>query len=303
LTIPIAALAVPMQNPGMVFPPQLALAALVVSLLALVMIGSVLLARSPRAERPFLCLLILLMLPMNLLAFHALRLPLDSALLGLLGEHSPALRVLRMFYAPLTEEPAKLWLFLLPGFYRRLTSENLVRVALALGLGFGIGEAWTVAGLLARSPDIAALPWHALGGYIGERLMVCVMHASFSASALCLIVRHKRVVIGVASAMLLHFLANLPLGFVNPRSPTGQILLSLWVLFCFLGGTGLLAYLAYGKTWFRTLMRGRVTCPECGTPYEHPWFGVNLLHKRYEKCPHCRKWHLVSAFSEFDEKS
>ena len=34
-------------------------------------------------------------------------------------------------------------------------------------------------------------------------------------------------------------------------------------------------------------------CPDCGTVYPRPLFGLNMGPKRYERCPNCRKWHLL----------
>lgn len=38
---------------------------------------------------------------------------------------------------------------------------------------------------------------------------------------------------------------------------------------------------------------GEATCPDCGKVYPRPFFAANLLTRRYERCPHCRKFHLV----------
>ena len=34
-------------------------------------------------------------------------------------------------------------------------------------------------------------------------------------------------------------------------------------------------------------------CPECGTEYPRPLLALNLGPVRYERCPACRKFHLV----------
>jgi len=122
------------------------------------------------------------------------------------------------------------------------------RSALAIGLGFGVGEAWTVAGLLSKSPEIAKYPWYLLNGYMSERMMVCVIHAAFTASALALIFKHKRVFLGLLACMILHFLGNFPI-FLAVKNAFG------------------------------------------------------LRPKRYERCPHCKHWHLVSVFDEEDESN
>lgn len=286
--------------------PDIYIAAVITSLLSTGAIGGLLILRAPKEDRRFLGILVLVMLPMNALAFHLVRMPLDGWLSSAFGKQNEVYHLIRTVYAPITEEPAKLWPLLVPLFYRHMKSISVHRVALAIGLGFGVGEAWTVAGLLSKSPEIAKYPWYLLGGYMSERMMVCVMHAAFTASALALMFKHKRVFLGLLACMILHFLGNFPIFLAGKNAfrigpKAWQVVLQLWVPAYFLVMGCFLAYLAYGKQWLRKLIRGRVKCPECKQIYEHPIFGINLMHKRYERCPICRHWHLVSAFDEEDE--
>ena len=289
-------------------PADITIAAMIVSVLSLTLVGGVLFLRAPGEKRPFLGMLVLLMLPMNALAFHLIRMPLDAWLASALGRQNEVYHALSLLYAPITEEPAKLWPLLIPYCYLRLKSLPVHRSALAIGLGFGVGEAWTVACLLAKSPEIAKYPWYMLNGYIGERVMVCIMHAAFTAAALVLIVKHRRVARGMLACMALHLLGNLPI-FLAKKNTFGlgtgvwAIVLQLWVLLYFAAMGGLLAYITYGKRWFQKLIRGKVRCPECGQLYTHPLLGLSLLHKNYERCPHCRHWHLVNAFAEEDQQA
>lgn len=59
-------------------PADITIAAMIVSVLSLTLVGGVLFLRAPGEERPFLGMLVLLMLPMNALAFHLIRMPLDA---------------------------------------------------------------------------------------------------------------------------------------------------------------------------------------------------------------------------------
>jgi len=283
-------------------PSGLAIAATIVTVLAVLAIALPLRQATPPAERGFLLLLALVLLPMNALAFHALRMPLDAALGHLMNRHESAYQFLTTFYAPLTEEPAKLWPLLIPWFRMRIVRGNAVRVALAIGLGFGLGEAWHLAFMLGKIPAIAVQPWHLLGGYIGERLMVCVMHAGFTYAALYLILRGKpgAAAIGILLAIALHWLANFPiyLAHLNPwglSRDAWTLLLSAWVLFACLAMGIFLARAAFGSSWLEALFRGTMTCPGCGVTYRRPFFRFNLCLKSYERCPTCRKWHLVDA--------
>ena len=236
--------------------PDIYIAAIISNLLSLSIFGGVLMYLTPREERIFIGLLIVLMLPMNPLAYYVVRMPIDSLLSNVIGKESQIYGFIRNFYAPLTEEPAKLWPLLIPLFYRRINSSNLVRIAIAIGLGFGVGEAWTVATLMSKSPEIAAYPWYMLGGYIFERFMVCIAHAAFVAVAIHFIVIRRAVISGVLLGALLHFLGNFPIYLARNNmfglgKDVWQGLLILWTNSYFLAMGAILAYMAYGKGWFK----------------------------------------------------
>jgi hypothetical protein len=38
-------------------------------------------------------------------------------------------------------------------------------------------------------------------------------------------------------------------------------------------------------------------CPHCGGSFSRRIFGINLLHLRVERCPHCKRWAKFNAFS------
>lgn len=275
------------------------IAASLVTVIGLAAIGGGLMKKAPPADRIWLALIVLLLLPMNPLAYYVLRLPLDGVLSRLLVHHDELHRFFGVFYAPLTEEPAKLWLFLFPAMRHRVTRDNLVRVAVAIGLGFGIGEAWLVGHLLSRVPEYAQYPWYALTGFVGERLCVCLIHAGLTATALLFIVR-RRWLRGMLAAMSLHYLANFPLYLARFLEPVfGKTvvvtLLGLWVSTILVSAIFYLARLAYGQEW-RGRLFGWATCPECGERYERPLFARIMLGTwNYERCPHCRRWHLVKV--------
>ncbi|HCE44067.1 MAG TPA: hypothetical protein DET40_11010 [Lentisphaeria bacterium] len=288
--------------------PDIYIAATIATALSLSVIGFLLFHRAPKEDKLLLGILIIIMLPMNALAFHAVRIPLDSFLSGILSQNQGLYHFIRTLYAPLTEEPAKLWPLLIPWIYRRINRKNLVMVAIAIGLGFGIGEAWNIAVLLSKNAEIAKYPWYMLGGYIGERAMVCVMHAAFTVTALYFIVIRKSIVKGLLLCMALHFIGNFPIYLAGNNlfglgKTAWMIILNIWVLVYFLSMGGLLAYLEYGDKWLYKIFKGVMKCPECGSVYQRPVFKFNLLHKCYEKCPACRHWHLVSAFDYEDRFS
>ncbi|MFN0054669.1 MAG: hypothetical protein ACKV0T_21055 [Planctomycetales bacterium] len=269
------------------------IAAAVTSVLSLALVGGVLFYRSPRSTWWVLALAILVQLPMCAAAYYGVRVPLQEGVQKLVGE-GDLFGFLTTFSAPLTEEPAKLWPLLIPLFRRFATNENRVRLAMALGLGFGLGEIWFLAHVIfTKDPQSAGLPWYQLGGFLNERFMVCLMHGVFTATALY--VGGWR---GFVGACVLHYLVNFPiyLGKIDAGGlgkETYQVLLSLWVAIYFIGMLALLAFMSAGNWQVGKMIFGEATCPDCQTVYPRPLLGLNLGPKRYERCPHCRKWHLL----------
>ena len=155
--------------------------------------------------------LFVLQWPMSAAAFHYVRVPLDGWVSAAIGDRAVYV-FLNMAYAPLTEEPAKLWPLLLPFVWRRLGRANAVGVALALGVGFGVGEIAFLAERLAREPAIAELPWSSFSGFVFERVLVCVWHSAFAAVTVGAAARRPALVpAALLGAMALHYLGNFPI--------------------------------------------------------------------------------------------
>jgi len=164
--------------------------------------------RLPAKER-LLWLAAILALPLQPLAFYYVRVPWNHWLAAHLGLHSGVYIWLNTCSAPLTEETAKLLVLLIPAIRRDIRAENFIRYALAIGVGFAIGEMWFIANGLAHDPAWAAVPFYQFGGYVTERLMVCVFHSAFLAVTLWQF--RRRFVLGLAGAMALHWLGNFPI--------------------------------------------------------------------------------------------
>lgn len=229
--------------------PGIVIAAIVAAALALAVLGTFLVKGASAGERRLLGALLLLQLPMSWLAYEYLRVPLDAWLRPLIADRE-TYTIVTLFYAPLTEEPAKLWPLLLPWIWRRLTRANAVRVALALGLGFGIGEIAFLAARLAAVPAVAPLPWHAFGGFIAERLMVCLWHAAFTAvTVAAAAISLSRVPVGFLGSSALHFVGNFPIFLAALRlfglgAAEWQLLLFAWTLVYTVAMAFLLVFLA-----------------------------------------------------------
>jgi len=234
-------------------------------------------------------------------AFYLLRLPLGKAFQSLTQGYPAGYRFGFTFYAPLTEEPAK-WIILIPLFLAgKIKHENKGAWAVCLGFGFGMGEIVFLAQRIASDPQTLTMPWYLSSGFIVERLMVCFIHSALvliAADALC---HHK--LRGMLLALVFHWLVNLPV-FLSHQYPLdaagivwGQLLWT-WNSLFFVGA---LVYLGLGMLTLTERIAaflGKAICPECRTLYVRPWWGVNRIGKRYERCPQCKHYHWTTLYVE-----
>jgi hypothetical protein len=293
--------------------PGIYIAAIITTTLALAIGGRFILLGATKGERKFIIALVALHLPMCALAFHYLREPLDGCIQKLLGGNHAAYQFARTFYAPLTEEPVKLWLLFVPSFLATLNRENALCRAMAIGLGFGVGEMWFLASLNAQNPHIARIPWWALQGFLQERFMVCFMHGVFTCAALRTF--REKPVCSVLFAMTLHYIGNFPIFLaqinVLPLGRNWQVVLVLWVMFYFLAMLALLARFYPDVGGIRKFLHVRGQCPECGFGFPRSrlenfnircrqlLFGCSIGHNiSLRRCPNCKRWHREKTFTE-----
>jgi hypothetical protein len=270
------------------------IAAAITTVLVAVLYGPVIKRLSERVDWPVLVLAGVIALPLQPLAFYLVRLPLHHWLTTTLGTGA-LLTAITLFYAPVTEEPAKWLPLLVPSIRRRLTPESALAMALAVGLGFGIGEIWLLATQLAAIPEVAAQPFYAFGGFLFERTLVCFLHGGMIAFAYSRLAGGRSFLVGGIIGMALHFALNFPLflGGMNlfGLGPLWAVLLTLWLLVFTVGLGAAVARLERGR--FREKVLGYSDCPECGTRYPRPLFAAHVGPIRYERCPNCRHFHWV----------
>ncbi len=271
------------------------IAAAITTVVAVAWYGAVAL-KIGKIERAGLITAFFLALPLSPLVFYVVRLPLDSWVAPIIGRTSSLYPWVALLYAPLTEEPAKLLPLLLPFLRRRVSAQNFVAYALALGLGFGVGELWFLAYQTARVPAFASLPFYAFSGFFLERLIVCLLHGAFVAVSLWGLTR--RSVWGVLGAMALHLFANLPIILAAQKvggldQAVWQQIIWVWLFVYFGLLAALLARLQEGAGSKPLALFGQARCPECKKIYAQPLFGINWIYKRYERCPHCGKFHWI----------
>ena len=124
--------------------------------------------------------------------------------------------------------------------------------------------------------------------------MVCVFHSAFVAVALWQL-RH-RFILGVIGAMALHWLSNFPISLMDWNvfglgRAVWMTLIELWLMFNFIAAIILLYYLSGRRAFPPKLLYGTRNCPECHLDYPPPLLGLNFGPARYERCPHCLRWH------------
>jgi uncharacterized membrane protein YhfC len=84
--------------------------------------------------------------------------------LGVVGVSEESIKLL-----PLTWRPARA---------RAAERSGVAMLAMAIGLGFGIGEAWFLGWRIYRTqPQIARLPFYMLAGFVAERLLAMAIHS------------------------------------------------------------------------------------------------------------------------------
>jgi hypothetical protein len=276
--------------------PGIYIAAILTTILSAAIIGGSIAWKSRRSDWWWLSLVFLIAIPAFFAAFYGLRMPLDVFLKDLLSRSDELYQFLKNFYAPLTEESAKLAIALIPFAVHKLRKENLHFVAFSIGLGFGVGEIWFLAYAVAQSSEFSVLPWYLFSGFLFERFQVCFLHGAFVLVALHYLNQQR--FRGIAYAMGLHFLLNFPI-YVRALNPGDlsqtlwQSILTSWVLGFSLFMLAVTAKVLYGKMRVGYLLLGQATCPECGETYDRPLFGLNMVNRRYERCPYCKHFHWI----------
>jgi hypothetical protein len=89
-------------------------------------------------------------------------------------------------------------------------ASQVLMSGLALGMGFGLGEAGYLAYGIAQSPTYNQLPWYMFTGFASERLIVTFAHGFMSSLVVLGIYYGKRnILLGFMTAAGLHALINL----------------------------------------------------------------------------------------------
>ena len=175
-----------------------------------------------------------------------------------------------------------------------------------LGFGFGMGEIVFLAQRIATSdPHTLTMPWYLSSGFIIERLMVCVIHSALvllAADALC----YKKIWIMILP-LVFHWFGNLPifLSRLYPLDAEGMVwgqLLWVWNALFFTVALVYLGQRVLAPKERIAVFLGKAICPECQTLYVRPWWGINRIGKRYERCPQCKHYHWTTLYVKSSEQ-
>jgi len=113
--------------------------------------------------------------------------------------------------APIFEEAIKILPMALRPARKLMTGEaQALWAGLALGIGFGLGEAAYLAYGMVRDPATNSLPWYMFSGFVTDRLIVSFGHGLMTAVAV-MGLKHGggRAFLGYLAAVGLHALLNL----------------------------------------------------------------------------------------------
>ncbi|KUG20225.1 hypothetical protein ASZ90_010045 [hydrocarbon metagenome] len=172
----------------------------------------VLAGRAPR------CLwLILPGLPLSAIVNIAVKAPLAAAVADAGGVDPLVAAAAPLWYlafllmlAPVTEEAIKAAPLVAPQLRRFAESRRgALSAGMALGVGFGIGEAAYLAYAVSLSPVYADLPWYLFIGFLQERFVVTFIHGALTAIVVTGMLRGAAgLLAGYLAAVLLHALLN-----------------------------------------------------------------------------------------------
>lgn len=162
--------------------------------------------------------LILAGLPLSLIVNRLIKIPLINSIIKWADIPSSPISDMPLWFVivillspPVFEEAIKVFPMLIRTLRIFLSSaSHALWSGLALGFGFGLGEAIYLAYGIAQSPTYNQLPWHVFTGFLSERLIVTFGHGFMTSIAvLGLYYGKRKAVFGYLSAVGLHTLINL----------------------------------------------------------------------------------------------
>jgi hypothetical protein len=164
------------------------------------------------------CWLLLAGLPISPIVNRLIKIPVITSLAAWTGlplKLGPAVPVWFLaaiwLNAPIFEEAIKALPMILPGSRTFLRDDSpFLWAGLALGMGFGLGEAAYLAYGVAQSPAYNGLPWYMFSGFAFERSIVTFAHGFMTGVAVSGLQNGRgKALSGYLTAVGLHALINL----------------------------------------------------------------------------------------------
>jgi hypothetical protein len=114
-------------------------------------------------------------------------------------------------------------------------------MAAALGVGFGLGEAWYIAEqIFLRNPEIAKMPFYLLCGFMGERVFTMLLHSVFLVFPLFgLVSKSGGFFKGLLIGILVHALVDVPAALYQSRIASIGIIAVLYSVIALLVALGI----------------------------------------------------------------
>lgn len=112
----------------------------------------------------------------------------------------------------ITEELFKIIPIAIPRFKEEMKSSELTKVQIgwSLGIGFGIGEIWYLAFLIALDPNFEGIRWFLFTGFLFERVLVVILHAGMTILTLYGFNKKKlwlTIILGIISHGIIDYIA------------------------------------------------------------------------------------------------
>lgn len=282
--------------------PGMFIAGIISTVLSLGIWGALIIKKTPASLHSTLILAFLVQLPMSALVFYFVREPISNWYATIFEPGTPWYTLIKSFEAPLTEEPAKLIsLLFIPFVLKFLKGKQAWFLGLAIGLGFGIGEIWTLVYLLYE-PSLANVPWYNFIGGMIERILACFAHGVFTGIAVVWILRAKRLSLaikGLLLAMLGHYMLNVIvlLPYMIPQIMLIPYTVWMAIVGVYLGIFFITIFIffwkrAIGKAPNLAWALGITTCKSCGRKFKAGLLTINLAVATGQRCPYCKKWHI-----------
>ena len=204
-------------------------------------------------------------------------------------------------YAPLTEEPAKWAVLLVPRVRRALRPDNAGLIALAVGLGFAISEFWAQAYHMVGMQYFADKRLVIALTYAFAWLLSVFIHGGLLLFFAARLASGRSVIPGALAAMGLHYaynIANVQFGGDWAYLQPAWYIIGREIIIACLITLGVVIVRSLGPKFseLREHLLGKpFACLSCGVVYDRPWSPLNLGWVSYERCPHCRNWQWVRA--------